>query len=213
MNKGKKPATRKKSVDADNREKAAQAEAYKNAELALSPSLNAIAVVEEYGKPVGEMNLAALLDTLDESIVKVWDGDMKRCEAMLLGQAHALQAIFMNLSRKAARQDYLNQFDTYLRMALKAQSQCRATLETLAAIKNPPVTIVRQANIAHGPQQVNNGGNSSASPARAREIDNSQTQLLEADHGQRLDTGTAGAASGVDKKLEAVGAVNRPENA
>jgi hypothetical protein len=37
-------------------------------------------------------------------------------------------------------------------LALKAQSQCRATLETLAAIKNPqPVAFVRQANIAHGP--------------------------------------------------------------
>jgi hypothetical protein len=35
-----------------------------------------------------------------------------------------------------------------------AQSQCRATLAT---IKHPPVMgYVRQANIAHGPQQVNN---------------------------------------------------------
>jgi hypothetical protein len=46
--------------------------------------------------------------------------------------------------------------ETYLRLALKAQSQCRATLETLAAIRNPqPVAFVRQANIAHGPQQLN----------------------------------------------------------
>ena len=40
------------------------------------------------------------------------------------------------------------------KLALKAQSQCRATLETLAAIKNPPVIFVKQAN---GHQQVNNG--------------------------------------------------------
>jgi len=40
---------------------------------------------------------------------------------------------------------------------LKAQSQCRATLEALAAIKNPPIVYARQANIAAGPQQVNNG--------------------------------------------------------
>ena len=44
-----------------------------------------------------------------------------------------------------------------MRMALKAQSQCRATLETLATIKNPPAVFARQANIAQGPQQVNNG--------------------------------------------------------
>lgn len=36
-------------------------------------------------------------------------------------------------------------------------SKLRAPRETLAAIKNPaPVTFVRQANVAHGPQQVNN---------------------------------------------------------
>lgn len=40
----------------------------------------------------------------------------------------------------------------------KCSTQCRATLETLAEIKNPrPVVFVRQANIANGPQQVNNG--------------------------------------------------------
>ena len=43
-----------------------------------------------------------------------------------------------------------------MRLALKAQGQCRATLETLATIKNPPVVFARQANIAQGPQQVNN---------------------------------------------------------
>jgi hypothetical protein len=37
-----------------------------------------------------------------------------------------------------------------MRLALKAQSQCRATLETLAQIKNPPVVLARQANIAQG---------------------------------------------------------------
>jgi hypothetical protein len=37
----------------------------------------------------------------------------------------------------------------------RAGHQCRATVETLALSKNPPV-FARQANIAHGPQQVNN---------------------------------------------------------
>jgi len=52
----------------------------------------------------------------------------------------------------------LSAMETYLRLALKAQAQSRATLETLAAIKNPPVVFARQANINHGgQQQVNNG--------------------------------------------------------
>jgi hypothetical protein len=41
-----------------------------------------------------------------------------------------------------------------VRLTLKAVGQCRATLETLAAIKNPLVVFAKQANMAHGPQQV-----------------------------------------------------------
>lgn len=207
-----KTKARKKKADSKDHQSAKQETDEQTARMALSASMNAVAVIEEYGKPMGELNIAALFDALYESVEKVWDGDMQRSEAMLMGQAHALQAIFMNLSRRAIRQDYLKQFETYLRIALKAQSQCRATLETLAAIKNPPVAIVRQANIAHGPQQVNNGVVANDSSPRAREIENSQTQLLEANHGQRLDTGTAGATGGANQELETVGAFNRPQD-
>jgi hypothetical protein len=47
------------------------------------------------------------------------------------------------------------QTEVRLRLALKAQTQCRATVETLATMKNP-VVFAKQANIAHGPQQINN---------------------------------------------------------
>lgn len=57
---------------------------------------------------------------------------------------------------------YLDATDRYMRLALKAQGQCRATLETLANLKNPPVVVARQANIANGPQQVNNTMNAGA---------------------------------------------------
>ena len=40
-----------------------------------------------------------------------------------------------------------------MRMAMKAQNQCRMTLETLATIKNPPVVFAKQANINNGGQQ------------------------------------------------------------
>ena len=54
---------------------------------------------------------------------------------------------------------YLATTESYLRLALKAQAQSRATVEALAEMKNPhPVSFVKQANIAHGNQQVNNGG-------------------------------------------------------
>jgi hypothetical protein len=101
-----------------------------------------------------------------------------------------------------------------LRLALKAQRQCRATLETLVAIKNPqPMAFVRQANIAHGPQQVNNGAVQPGEPSRAWEAENLQNKLLEAQNGERLDFGAPGAAGGADSQMETVGAVHRPEDA
>ena len=44
-----------------------------------------------------------------------------------------------------------------MRLALKAQAQARSTAEALALLKNP-MPYIRQANIANGPQQVNNCG-------------------------------------------------------
>ena len=94
-----------------------------------------------------------------------------------------------------------------MRLALRAQSQCRTTLETLAAIRNPPIVYARQANVTTGPQQINNG---TETPSRAREIESKQTQLLRTDHGEWMDIGTAVAAGGADSQMETVGAVNRP---
>ena len=106
---------------------------------------------------------------------------------------------------------YLDAADRYMRLALRAQGQCRATLEMLAAIKNPSsVAFVRQANIAHGPQQVNNGV---PPPLRAGESEIEPNKLLEATHGERLDTGTASAAGRANQDLAAVGALNGSRSA
>ena len=130
------------------------------AKMAMRPSVNAAAVMSVYTAQLGlkDDDIGALMNQLSEDVKDVWAGDMKRAEAMLFAQAHALQAIFMTLVRRATNQEYLKQWEAYLRMGLKAQNQCRMTLETLATIKNPPVVIARQANINNGgQQQVNNG--------------------------------------------------------
>ena len=52
---------------------------------------------------------------------------------------------------REARAGHLQAAETYMRLALKSQSQCRTTVETLAEIKNPrQVAFVKQANIAGG---------------------------------------------------------------
>jgi len=90
---------------------------------------------------------------------------MSSVEAMLYGQAMTLQTMFTSLVRQAASETGLKQYQAKLTFALKAQAQCRSTLEALAEIKNPrPVSFVKQANIANGPQQVNNGAAAGADP-------------------------------------------------
>jgi hypothetical protein len=58
-----------------------------------------------------------------------------------------------------------------MRLALRAQIQSGATLETLSAVKSPPVVIAKKANVTSGPQQINN--------MVAREIPVEQSKLLE----------------------------------
>lgn len=155
------------------------------AKVTLSPSINASAVILEYGKTFGEQQIEDLIGVVTQDIKKVNEGDMTRCEGMLLGQAEALQSIFVHLSRKAINQEYLKNYEAFLRLALKAQSQCRQTLETLSNIKNPPVVYAKQANFANGPQQVNNG----VPATHAEEIKNQPNELLEAQHGgETLDS-------------------------
>ena len=150
-----------------------------------------------------------LVEQLTDQCRSVQRGDLTREEAILTAHAHSLDAIFASMARRAAMNvgEHIGAAETYLKLALKAQSQCRATLETLATIKSPPVVFAKQANIAHGPQQVNNHA---AHIARASENEKPQTELMEHDHGEQLDTGTAGPASGSYQTVETVEAVHRP---
>ena len=153
-----------------------------------------------------EIDTPTMLETLRDQAAAVQRGDMAHAEGMLINQASALQALFVRLSERAMEQAHMPNLEGFMRMALRAQSQCRATLETLAAIKNPPIVYAKQANFAAGHQQVNNG---IPSPTQAREIENPQTKLMEAHNGEWLDTGTAGATSGTDKAMATVGEIDR----
>jgi hypothetical protein len=176
------------------------------------PSVRAALTIRPYSKnTLGALGVNALVDELSKQCTAVINNDMKRPEAMLIAQAHTLEAIFHELARLAASNvgEHLGAAETFMRLALKAQSQCRATIETLSVIKNPPaaVSFVKQANIAHGPQQVNNGTIPLASRAGDSEIQ--QSRLLGATNGERLDIGATTAARSADPPLEAVGALNR----
>ena len=183
------------------------------ARTVLRPTVQAAVTLKEYGKSYGDLDLGGLIDSLTEQTRASSDGDLKRAEAMLTTQAHTLDAIFNNLARRAINAEYMDNLDRYLKLALRAQSQCRATWEALATIKNPPVMgYVRQANIAHGPQQVNNASNAAAGAPRAGENPNLQNKLLEEKDGERLDPGTTCTSGRTDPAMATVGEVDRAED-
>lgn len=182
------------------------------AEVAATPAMTAGTVLTNFSKGTfGELSLTDAIDVLKDKIGAVQQGDMKEAEAMLTGQAFALNTIFTELARRSALNmgEYLDASERYMRLALKAQSQCRATLETLATVKNPPVVFAKQANVTTGPQQINNGV---AAPSRAKENQTEPNKLLETHDGQRMDTGTTGAAVGADTAMATVGTINGTPN-
>lgn len=187
-----------------------QETAQNTARVLTSPELAAYRVINgaEQRSGLGEhIDVPAVMAQLREQAAAANGGNLATAEAMLMNQATALQSLFARLAERGMGCDNATPFECNMRMALRAQAQCRATLETLAAIKNPPVLIARQANVTTGPQQINNG----VPTPRAREIETEQTQLLRAEHGERLDTGTTGAASRGDPALATVGTLDGAE--
>jgi hypothetical protein len=70
-----------------------------------------------------ELAINTLITDLRQQCEQASKGDLNRAEALLTAQAHTLDGIFNYLARKAMHADYLNQYETYLRLGLKAQSQ------------------------------------------------------------------------------------------
>ena len=203
----------KEELSAPRAQQQAESKADVMAHRSLRPTVQAALTLLDYNKGFGELSVNTLVNDLVEQCELANKGDLSRAEALLIAQAHTLDAIFHELARRAQRVEYLNQFDVNLRLALKAQSQCRATLETLATIKNPQaIAFVRQANIANGPQQVNNGTMPSDTPVHARQTGYQQNKPLEAQSGEGLDPGTPGTASRADSPLETLELVHRAKN-
>lgn len=123
------------------------------AKAATDPVLRASCTIKAYCPGAGDLSIKDLADELRTQVNAVHDGDLKRAETILLAQAQTLDVVMNSLLMKAADCKNLNAFKTYMTMGLRAASQTRMTLETLAEIKNPKPYI--QNNRAY--QQINNG--------------------------------------------------------
>ena len=162
------------------------------------------AVIESFGVGLDEdFSFQSTMQILEKTIQQIQSGDLSKIEEMYISQAVALEVMFTSLARRAKAQEKLLQYETHMRFALKAQNQCRATLQALVQLKQPTqTTFVKQANIAQGHQQVNN-------LAEKNQI--SQNKLLEGE-AYDLDSIPQAKAKGIDSEMEAVGKVHRGKN-
>ena len=158
------------------------------------------AVIESFNVSLGEdFDFQSNMRVLGKTIREIQSGDLSKIEEMYISQAVALEAMFASLARRAKVQDKLLQYDTHMRLALKAQNQSRATLQALVQLKQPSNTqFIKQANIAQGHQQVNNLAEKNITP---------QNELLRIDDAT-LDSGRKTAPERVNTALEALDKVN-----
>lgn len=187
-------------------------------QLAMSSEIQSAAVMQSYQKNVmgSDVDFEVLVKGIMDTCTQVNGGNLQTMEAMLVSQATALQTIFTDLARKAQAQAYQKQFEVYLGLALKAQAQSRATISALVDLKYPrQATFVKQANIAHGHQQVNNGVMpSDASVSHGKKQKTEQNKLLEEDDG-KFSIGVVPGKTSTPKPghqgMEAMESVHRPK--
>jgi hypothetical protein len=185
------------------------------AETILKPNITAALTLKLFTKQLNDIDapITELTEELARQSELVSAGNLQRCEAMLISQAQTLDTIFNSLAVRSGRNmnEYSHTADLYMRLALKAQSQCRSTIEAIAEMKNPkPIAFVKQANIAAGNQQVNNGDNRTVRAgacARGNEIP--QNKILRDTQHETLDIGSTRATSGINPAMEALEAIDR----
>lgn len=85
------------------------------AEVAVNPAMNAAFVVDTYQSNIlgDDVDTDALVATLRASMDKSAAGDLSGLEAMLIGQATALQTIFVSLAKRAHHQQYQRHLEAF----------------------------------------------------------------------------------------------------
>lgn len=111
----------------------------KSAESLLEPGGMHGLVIGEFVN-AKDLDIAAqLLPALDDRIAKVVAGDIGDLKGLLVAQLNLLNTVFVTsmMNAKANQSDFPAAHERYMRLGLKAQAQCRATVETVARLVNP----------------------------------------------------------------------------
>jgi len=93
---------------------------------------------------------------LGDELAKAANGDLTLVSRILASQAVSLDAMFTDMARRSIENmgEYLNAAELYMRLALKAQTASRATLEALAKLHQPREQTVRHVHVSDGGQAI-----------------------------------------------------------
>lgn len=197
---------------------------YNKAEFMAAPNVtSAISGYAYLSHFNSSVEFQEFLEELGRRSEAIREGDMSLVEDFFISQVSVLDSVFNSLLLKAAsyhgvgKESSMKAMELHMRLALKAQSQCRTTLEALSEIKNPrSITVTQQANIA-AQQVVNNGtmntGNSDHAHMRAGKTEKAPNELLgEIVKDERMDTRASQAPIRTNQKMETLAKVNRRED-
>lgn len=179
-----------------------------SAEILKEPSFIAAHAIASLSG--GDRNIKVvreLQDSIELLANRVKSGDLSDLEQILTSQVLALNALFGQLTSKgsgflsdsAILKALPNHPKTLLNVALKAQNQCRATIQTINELKNPKKTTFIK-------NQLNNV---------QMELEQRIEALEEgvADHGSKsLDGSTEASAIRENQEMETVGVFHRSKN-
>jgi hypothetical protein len=130
------------------------------ARLMLSPVVRHANTASTFATPSfgGEQQSSIEHDVkvLKEAMAKAENGDKAFASQLLAAQAVSLDAIFTELARRSAINmgEHLHASERYMRLALKAQYNCRATLEALSKLHQPREQTVKHVHVNEGGQAV-----------------------------------------------------------
>ena len=108
------------------------------------------------GKNIAGPGIMDFITHLQSAGEKAQSGDLVIATRVLAAQVTTLDSMFTELARRAACNmgEYINAAERYGRLALKTQSNCRATIEALAKLHQPREQTVRHVHVNEGGQAV-----------------------------------------------------------
>ena len=158
MTKAKKPATGKntleiKAEDGEDRDKLL-------AKVAFGPGARHAATASSYAASLfsdkHQAPIMASTAAIADTMAAARNGDKALPSDILSAQAVVLDTIFTEMARRSAANmgQYIDAADRYMRLALKAQAHCRATLEALAKLHQPREQTVKHVHVNEGGQAI-----------------------------------------------------------